>query len=68
MRTTLNLRDDLIDELVRLTGQATRTAAVNQALREYLMWRRRQAIKSLTGRIHIDLDWKKLRQAENDET
>ena len=67
MRTTLNIRNDLIEELVRLTGETTRTAAVNRALREYLMWRRRQAIKGLTGRIHVDLDWRGLRLAENDE-
>lgn len=67
MRTTLNIRDDLIEQLLRLTGEKTRTAAVNRALREYLLWHRRQAIKGLTGRIHVELDLRRLRQAENDE-
>ncbi len=64
MRTTLNLDDALIDELMAATKAKTKTEAIHQALSEFVRRRKRQRLKALSGKIHIDLDW---RQNEAEE-
>lgn len=54
MATNLALNDDLIEEVKRIGGHATKKAAVTAALEEYLSRRRQIAIIDLFGTIDYD--------------
>ncbi len=64
MRTTLDLNDKLIQQLMDVTSAKTKTDAIHQAVAELIRRKKLDRLKSLSGKIHIDLDWKKLEQAE----
>ena len=68
MRTTLDIDAELIEEAVRLSGQRTKAAAVEAALREYVRLRRKEILLELPGRVRLEEDWRALREAELDES
>ena len=55
MRTTLDLNEKLIRELMHVTAAKTKTKAIHQEV---------GSAESLSGPIHLDLDWKGLEQVE----
>jgi hypothetical protein len=64
MRTTLDLDAKLIEQLMKATSAKTKTDAIHQAAAELIRRRKLERLKSLSGQIHLDLDWKKLEQVE----
>jgi hypothetical protein len=64
MRTTLDLDAKLIEQLMKATSAKTKTDAIHQAAAELIRRRKLDRLKSLSGQIHLDLDWKKLEQVE----
>jgi Arc/MetJ family transcription regulator len=64
MRTTLNIDDQALEEAMAVTTNKTKTAVINEALREYV--RRRRVKKLLTfrgkGTWEGDLDSLRKRQ------
>lgn len=68
MRTTLNVDDQLLDELVRVTHAKTKTEAVRVALSEYLRLKRKQELLALRGQLDITDNWQALRELELKET
>jgi len=67
MRTTLNLSDDLMKEVISLTHSKTKTEAVNQALQKFVHQKRLEALINLRGKISLKENWRKLRKMEKDE-
>ena len=64
MRTTLDLNEKLIRELMNVTAAKTKTEAIHQAAAELIQRKKLDQLKSLSGTIHLDLNWKSLEQAE----
>jgi hypothetical protein len=64
MRTTLDLNEKLIRDLMTVTAAKTKTEAIHQAAAEMIRRKKFDQLKSLSGTIHLDLDWKSLEQAE----
>ena len=64
MRTTLDLNDKLIRELMDVTSAKTKTDAIHQAATELIRRKKLDQLKSLSGKIRLDLDWRKLEQTE----
>jgi hypothetical protein len=64
MRTTLNIKDDMMDALLKRTKSKTKTKAVEVALQEYLEKKAIEELIALSGNIHIELDWEKEEEAE----
>ena len=64
MRTTLNLDDDLIQELMQATRARTKTDAIHQAISDMIRRRKLDKLKALSGKIRISLDWKKQEDVE----
>ena len=64
MRTTLDLNEKLKRELMEVTSAKTKTDAIHQAAAELIRRKKLDQLKSLSGTIHLDLDWNKLEQAE----
>jgi len=64
MRTTLNLDEALIKELMTATKAKTKTEAIHQAIAGFLRRRKIQRLLALEGKIHLDLDWRQLEEEE----
>jgi hypothetical protein len=64
MRTTLNIKDDMMDALLKRTKSKTKTKAVEVAIQEYLEKKAIEELIALSGNIHIELDWEKEEEAE----
>jgi hypothetical protein len=64
MRTTLNIKDDMMDALLKRTKSKTKTRAVEVAIKEYLEKKSTEDLIALSGNIHIELDWEKEEEAE----
>jgi hypothetical protein len=67
MRTTLNIANEVLGEISRLSGVKCKTAIIDKALREMLDRLRRQKLKGAWGKIAVDLNVRELRRRELDE-
>jgi len=47
-----------------VTAAKTKTEAIHQAAAELIQRKKLDQLKSLSGTIHLDLNWKRLEQAE----
>lgn len=66
MRTTLNISEDKLREISRLSGVKSKTAIIDAALGEMLDRLRRQKLKGAWGKIAVDLNVRELRRRELD--
>ncbi len=64
MATNLAIDDRLLDEALRIGGQGTKKATVNQALEEYVQRRKQARILDLFGTVDFDpkYDYKRQRR------
>ena len=67
MRTTLNIKDDVIKQIVELTGAKNKSHAVNEVLEAYVREKQMQKLLELRGKLHLEDNWKRLREMELDE-
>ena len=61
-------KDDIIIEVTRLTGARNKSQAVNEVLEAYVREKRMQKLLDLKGKLHLDDNWKALREMELDES
>jgi Arc/MetJ family transcription regulator len=64
MRTTLEIDDTLLNEVVALTNAKTKGKAVNKALEEFLRRRRIEELREMLGTMDLVDNWYELRHAE----
>ena len=64
MRATLNIPDDLLAEVQKITGEKSKTKAITIAMREYIRQKRKKELIALRGKIQIDYDWEKEEELE----
>lgn len=64
MRTTLDLDEALLKELMEASGAKTKTEAIQQAMTELIRKKKIEKLKSLSGKIRFDLDWKEMKKIE----
>ena len=64
MRTTLEIDDTLLNEVVNLTNEKTKGRAVNKALEEYIRHRRIEELREMLGTMDLVDYWYELRHAE----
>jgi Arc/MetJ family transcription regulator len=67
MRTTINVKDDLMEALMKRAMVNSKTKAIELAIKEYLEQQAIEDLIALSGQIRIDLDWEKEEEAELDE-
>jgi len=68
MRTTLNLKDDIIKQVIELTGAKNKSQAVNEVLEAFVREKRTQNLLNLKGKLNLEENWRKLREMELDES
>ena len=64
MRITIGVDDKIMKELILLTAAKNKTEAINIAIRDYLKRRDRVNLLKMKGKLHLENNWKKLREAE----
>ena len=64
MRTTINIRDGLMDTLLARTKARTKTKAIEMAVKDYVEKKSIEDLISLSGKIGIVLDWQQQEEAE----
>ncbi|MBF8268103.1 MAG: Antitoxin of type system, VapB [Dehalococcoidia bacterium] len=64
MRTTVDIEEGLLEELVKLTGEKSKKKALNKALEEYIRRKRIQELRAALGTIDLVDNWYELRHME----
>jgi len=64
MRATLNIPDDLLSEVQKITGEKSKTKAITVAMKEYIRQKKVKELLALRGKIKIDYDWEKEEERE----
>ena len=64
MRTTINIDGGLLEELVKLTGEKSKSKALNKALEEYIRRKRIEELRAALGTIDLVDNWYELRHME----
>jgi Arc/MetJ family transcription regulator len=64
MRATLNIPDELIDELMKITRTKTKTRAICLAIEEFTRRKKMEKLLSLQGKIDIEDNWQEMEGLE----
>lgn len=64
-RTTITLPQDLVRELMTVVNARNKTEAVILAVRDEIRARKKERIKSLTGKMDFDLSAEDLRHGDH---
>ena len=64
MRTTIAIDEELIEELMRLEGEVSRSEAIRRAIQDYLQRRRIELFMDLAGSGLVDMEWREAREQD----
>jgi hypothetical protein len=64
MRTTLDLSDHLIAQLLKAHPFRSKTEAIHTAIKEFIQRRKAKKLMALFGQVDIDPDWRKHEEEE----
>ena len=64
MRTTLEIDEKLLDEVLTLTEEKSKGKAVSKALREYIRRKRIEELRAMLGTIDLVDNWYELRHMD----
>jgi metal-responsive CopG/Arc/MetJ family transcriptional regulator len=64
MRATLNIPDDLISEVQKISKEKSKTRAIVTAMETYVRDRKMAELRALRGKMPIEYDWQKEEEAE----
>jgi len=67
MRTTLNIKDEVLEQVIEITGAKNKSQAVNQALEAFLLEKQVQRLLNLRGKLKLEENWTELRELELNE-
>lgn len=56
-----------MEEVIRISGEHTRVAAVEAALDGYARLRRKEVLPAVSGGIRLEENWRELKETELDE-
>jgi metal-responsive CopG/Arc/MetJ family transcriptional regulator len=64
MRATLNIPDDLISEVQKISKEKSKTRAIVTAMETYVRDRKMAELRALQGKMPLDYHWQKEEAAE----
>lgn len=67
MRTTVDIDPKLLEELVELTGEKSKSRALNKAAEEYIRRKRIDELRAMLGKIDLVDNWRELEELELEE-
>jgi Arc/MetJ family transcription regulator len=56
MRTTLDLNESLLAEAMKLTGETTKTATINEALKQVIKSKKREKLVEFAGKMNLEIN------------
>ncbi|VAX34940.1 hypothetical protein MNBD_UNCLBAC01-681 [hydrothermal vent metagenome] len=65
MRTTLNISDVLMVDLMKLVDVSSKTKAIELAIKEFIRKLKREKLKKACGQLDLNVDIMKLREKES---
>jgi metal-responsive CopG/Arc/MetJ family transcriptional regulator len=57
MRATLNIPDDLLKEVQKLSGKKSKTKAITAAMEDYIKQNKLKALLSFKGKTSLAFNW-----------
>lgn len=67
MRTTINVDDSIIEDLMKYSGAKSKTGAVNEAIVEYVRSKKIETLISLLDEIEFEDDWEEFRHLDREK-
>lgn len=64
MRTTINIRDELVEEFLAYSKARNKSKAIEVAIKHYIQKKAIEDLIALSGKIDIDPDWQKAEEME----
>jgi metal-responsive CopG/Arc/MetJ family transcriptional regulator len=64
MRATLNIPDDLVSEVQKISKEKSKTKAIVTAMEAYVRDKKMTALRALRGKMPLEYDWQKGEAAE----
>ncbi|MBI5056584.1 MAG: type II toxin-antitoxin system VapB family antitoxin [Nitrospirae bacterium] len=64
MRATLNIPDNLVSEVQKLSGEKSKTNAIITAMKAFVRQKKVKELIALRGKVQIDYDWQKEEELE----
>lgn len=64
MRATLNIPDNLLTEVQKISGEKSKTKAIIIAMEEFIRQKKIKELIALRGKIEINYDWQKEEELE----
>jgi metal-responsive CopG/Arc/MetJ family transcriptional regulator len=64
MSISVDLSDDLLDEIKRATNESDPSAAIRAAAVEYVRYIKRMQLIELSGRVEMEDNWRELEELE----
>jgi hypothetical protein len=68
MRITATIEDKTLSDLMKFTGAKSKTAAINEAIQDWVRHMKIEKLRSLRGKVKIEDNWRELRDLEIRET
>lgn len=68
MRATLNIPDELLSQVQKITGEKSKTKAITTAMKEYIRQKKIKELIALRGKIQIEDVTEELENLELEET
>ncbi len=59
MRATLNIPDDLVSEVQKISREKSKTKAIVRAMEAYVTEKKMAELRALRGKIPLDYNWQK---------
>ncbi|MBC7189235.1 type II toxin-antitoxin system VapB family antitoxin [Candidatus Aerophobetes bacterium] len=67
MRTTIDIDEKILNDVVKITGEKSKTKAINKALQEYIQKIKIKELLELSGKMRVKDTWRNLREMEVNE-
>ena len=64
MRTTVDIEEKLLKNVVALTGEKSKNKALNKALEEYVRRSRVEELRAMLGKVDLVDNWRELEELE----
>jgi len=64
MRATLNIPDDLLAEVQKISCEKSKNEAITTAMQEFIKQKKMKELIALKGKVQIEYDWEKEEELE----
>ena len=67
MRTTLDVDEKLMETMLKMTGEKSKSKAVNKALKDFIRRKSIDELRAMAGKIDLIDNWRELEELELEE-